>query len=291
MQTHYSQAQATIQTQTLYVLATPIGNLSDITLRALAVLERADLICAEDTRVTGQLLAAYGIKSKLISVREHNERQMVDKVAEALANDQVVVQVSDAGTPAICDPGAKLAQAIRAKGYKVSPIVGPSAVIAALSVAGMTSANFYFAGFLPPKTKERQTLLQKWQETPYTVIMYETPHRIEATLADMLEVLGPDRRLVMAREITKTFETFIDGSVAEVLAAVKADRNQTRGEMVLILDAAPAVTQSALSEATEHVMKVLAAQLPTKQAAELGSKITNENKKVLYDYALSLKKD
>ena len=184
----------------LYVVATPIGNLADITLRALAVLGRADLVCAEDTRVTAQLLAAYGIQAKLMSVREHNEQQMADKVVAALSDGLIVAQVSDAGTPAVCDPGARLAARVRGAGFNVVPVVGASAVMAALSGAGVSESDFYFNGFLPPKSGERRKLFERWSEADYPVVMFETPHRIGAALADMAAVF-PQRRLTLAREL------------------------------------------------------------------------------------------
>ena len=202
---HLQKAVDSIEKQTLYVVATPIGNLADITLRALAVLQKADIICAEDTRVTAQLLSAYGIQGKLVSVREHNEQQMADKIIIHLSDGLSVAQVSDAGTPAVCDPGAKLAARVREAGFKVVPVVGASAVMGALSVAGVTESDFYFNGFLPPKAGERQKLLAKWAEADFPIVMFETPHRIEASLADMA-VQFPERRLTLAREITKTFE-------------------------------------------------------------------------------------
>ena len=231
---HLQKAVDSIEKQTLYVVATPIGNLADITLRALAVLQKADIICAEDTRVTAQLLSAYGIQGKLVSVREHNEQQMADKIIAHLSDGLSVAQVSDAGTPAVCDPGAKLAARVREAGFKVVPVVGASAVMGALSVAGVTESDFYFNGFLPPKAGERQKLLAKWAEADFPIVMFETPHRIEASLADMAAQF-PNRRLTLAREITKTFETFLSGTVAEIQAALKNDSNQTRGEMVLVL--------------------------------------------------------
>ena len=202
---HLQKAVDSIEKQTLYVVATPIGNLADITLRALAVLQKADIICAEDTRVTAQLLSAYGIQGKLVSVREHNEQQMADKIIAHLSDGLSVAQVSDAGTPAVCDPGAKLAARVREAGFKVVPVVGASAVMGALSVAGVTESDFYFNGFLPPKAGERQKLLAKWAESDFPIVMFETPHRIEASLADMAAQF-PERRLTLAREITKTFE-------------------------------------------------------------------------------------
>ena len=227
----------------LYVVATPIGNLADITLRALAVLGRADLVCAEDTRVTAQLLAAYGIQAKLMSVREHNEQQMADKVVAALSDGLIVAQVSDAGTPAVCDPGARLAARVRGAGFNVVPVVGASAVMAALSGAGVS---------------------------------------------DMAAVF-PQRRLTLARELTKTFETFLCGTVSDIQTALADDGNQARGEMVLILHPAVREKNAGLSEESLRVMKILSAQLPTKQAAVLAAEICGENKKSLYDAALAWK--
>ena len=284
------KAAAQIEPQTLYVVATPIGNLADITLRALAVLQRADLVCAEDTRVSQQLLSAYGIRAKLVSVREHNERQMTDTITAALAAGQVVAQISDAGTPAVCDPGARLAAGVREAGFKVVPVAGASAVMAALSVAGVTQSDFYFAGFLPPKAGERAQWFERWREVPYAVAMFETPHRIEAALAQMAEIL-PNRHLVLAREISKTFETFISGSVAEVLAAVRADANQTRGEMVLVLHPPEAAAANELNDQARHIMSLLAAELPPKKAAALAAEISGANKKALYEWAVAQKQE
>lgn len=284
------KAAAQIEPQTLYVVATPIGNLADITLRALAVLQRADLVCAEDTRVSQQLLSAYGIRAKLVSVREHNERQMTDTITAALAAGQVVAQISDAGTPAVCDPGARLASGVRAAGFKVVPVAGASAVMAALSVAGVTQSDFYFAGFLPPKAGERAQWFERWREVPYAVAMFETPHRIEAALAQMAEIL-PNRHLVLAREISKTFETFISGSVADVLAAVRADANQTRGEMVLVLHPPEAAAANELNDQARHIMSLLAAELPPKKAAALAADISGANKKALYEWAVAQKRE
>ena len=284
------KAAAQIEPQTLYVVATPIGNLADITLRALAVLQRADLVCAEDTRVSQQLLSAYGIHAKLVSVREHNERQMTDTITAALAAGQVVAQISDAGTPAVCDPGARLATGVREAGFKVVPVAGASAVMAALSVAGVTQSDFYFAGFLPPKAGERAQWFERWREVPYAVAMFETPHRIEVALAQMAEIL-PNRHLVLAREISKTFETFISGSVADVLAAVRADANQTRGEMVLVLHPPETAAANELNNQARHIMSLLATELPPKKAAALAAEISGANKKALYEWAVAQKQE
>ena len=288
IQKQLQKACDSIMPKTLYVVATPIGNLADITLRALAVLQNADLICAEDTRVTARLLSAYGIQGRLVSVREHNERQMADKIIAHLSDGLTVAQVSDAGTPAVCDPGAKLAERVRAAGFRVVPVVGASAVMGALSAAGVTESDFYFNGFLPPKSGERQKLLAKWAQADFPVVMFETPHRIEAALSDMA-ALFPERRLTLAREITKTFETFLSGTVSEIQTALQADNDQIRGEMVLILHPARREKHDGLPEAAQHIMNILAAELPTKQAAELAAKITGESKKALYDLVLARK--
>lgn len=289
LQKFYQKACDSLLPQTLYVVATPIGNLADITLRALAVLSKADVVCAEDTRVTSQLLSAYGIQARLLSVREHNERQMAEKVIAALAEGKTVAQVSDAGTPAVCDPGARLVESVREAGFSVVPVAGASAVMAALSVAGVADSTFYFAGFLPAKAGERQKRLVGWQEADFPVVMFETPHRIEATLADM-QTLFPERRLMLGREISKTFETFLSGTVNDLVARLQEDNNQSRGEMVLVLHPAAPREENGLPPEAEKVMKILAAELPTKQAAELASKISGANKKALYDLALEWKK-
>lgn len=288
-QKFYQKACDSLLPQTLYVVATPIGNLADITLRALAVLSKADMVCAEDTRVTAQLLGAYGIQARLLSVREHNERQMAEKVIAALAEGKIVAQVSDAGTPAVCDPGARLVESVREAGFAVVPVMGASAVMAALSVAGIADSTFYFAGFLPAKAGERQKRLAQWQEADFPVVMFETPHRIAATLSDM-QTLFPGRRLMLGREISKTFETFLSGTADELAARLQADSNQSRGEMVLVLHPAAQREADGLPPEAQQVMKILAAELPTKQAAELAAKISGANKKALYDLALEWKK-
>ena len=278
-------------TGTLYVLATPIGNLADISARALAAFGVADVVCAEDTRVTGQLLKAYGLHVKrLVSLREHNERAMAEQVIGWLREGQIVVQVSDAGTPAISDPGARLVEAVRAAGLPVSPVPGASAVVTALSASGLTAPGFLFHGFLPPKSTERRRTLAQWREAPWSVVCYEAPHRIVDTLEDIVAELGPERRLFVARELTKTFETLSMQAAGAMLEWVKADSNQQRGEFVLIIDTAPAREQDdELPAETLHTLQILAAELPTKQAAALTAKLTGANKKVLYERALALK--
>lgn len=280
---HHQKAIDSLNPQTLYIVATPIGNLADITLRALAVLQKADLICAEDTRVSAQLLSAYGIRSKLLSVREHNEQQMSDKVVAALAEGKMVAQISDAGTPAVCDPGAKLVNRVREAGYAIVPVVGASALMATLSVAGVLEPHFYFHGFLPAKSTERQKLFQDWQNSPHAIIAFESPHRIVACLNDMAAV-SPKRHLLLARELTKTFESLLHGTAHEIQQQLSSQT--TRGEMVLVLYPQAQTRPTALNEESQRIMAVLSAELPTKQAADLTAKITGENKKALYDWAI-----
>lgn len=273
------------------MVATPIGNLADITLRALAAFAAADVICAEDTRVTGQLLAAYGLKSRLVSVREHNEREMAAKVIAWLADGQCVVQVSDAGTPAISDPGARLVEQVRAAGLPVSPVPGACAAAAAMSASGLTASGFVFAGFLPPKSGERRQALARWLNSQEAVIFYEAPHRLLDTLHDLVATLGPERSLLLARELTKTFETLQRFPAQQMLEWVQADPNQQRGEIVLIVDAAPVQKsdEDTLDEDSLRTLKILCAELPTKQASTLAAEITGLPRKRLYDHALRLK--
>ncbi|CUA81936.1 16S rRNA (cytidine(1402)-2'-O)-methyltransferase [Gulbenkiania indica] len=278
---------------TLYVVATPIGNLADITLRALAALSAADVVCAEDTRVTGQLLKAYGIHARrLVSLREHNERSMAEQVVAWLAEGKIVVQVSDAGTPAVSDPGARLAEVVHRAGHPVSPVPGASAVIAALSASGVPDDRFAFYGFLPPKSGERRKVLTELVAAPHATVCYEAPHRLVDTLTDLVEVLGPERPVLLARELTKAFETLRQLPAGGLLDWVKGDPNQTRGEIVLVIAGvrpAAASDMPALPEEALRVLRILAAELPTKQAATLTAEITGENRKALYDAALALK--
>lgn len=275
------------------MVATPIGNLADITLRALAALSAADVVCAEDTRVTGQLLKAYGIHARrLVSLREHNERSMAEQVVAWLAEGKIVVQVSDAGTPAVSDPGARLAEVVHRAGHPVSPVPGASAVIAALSASGVPDDRFAFYGFLPPKSGERRKVLTELVAAPHATVCYEAPHRLVDTLTDLVEVLGPERPVLLARELTKAFETLRQLPAGGLLDWVKGDPNQTRGEIVLVIAGvrpAAASDTPALPEEALRVLRILAAELPTKQAATLTAEITGENRKALYDAALALK--
>lgn len=278
---------------TLYVVATPIGNLADITLRALHVLQRADVVACEDTRHTQALLRAYGIDktpAQLLAVHQHNEAQAVDTVLERLRQGLRVAYVSDAGTPAISDPGARLVAGVRQANIKVVPLPGASSVTTALSVAGITSdsqqqGGFVFAGFLPSKATERDTAVQTLATEARAVVLLEAPHRIEA-LALALAVLG-ERPLTVGRELTKQFEDITTLAAQDFPVWLAQDTNHTRGEFALVLHPAPA---SVSSGPDTRILKLLLAELPLKTAVKLAAEITGEPRNALYEVALALKK-
>ena len=265
----------------LYVVATPIGNLGDITLRALDVLKRVDMVAAEDTRVTGQLLAALGISKPLLSVREHNERQGAAKLIKKIANGEAVAYVSDAGTPAISDPGAELVAAVREAGLSVVPVPGASAVSAAMSVAGFQPGPWLFAGFLPPRQKARRDALQEFKHLPSVLVFYEAPHRVRETLADLAAVLGAGRRICIARELTKQFEETACMRLADTSAWLDASSYREKGEFVLMVEGAAAADSE--MAAAEHLLRVLAEELPASQAAKIAAKLTGRKKAELYE--------
>jgi 16S rRNA (cytidine1402-2'-O)-methyltransferase len=273
---------------TLYLVATPIGNRADITLRALHVLGRADAVACEDTRVTAQLLAHYGLDKPLLAVHAHNENEGAARVCARLAAGQVVAFVSDAGTPGVSDPGARLVAAAVAAGHRVVPIPGPSSALAAISVAGDVQAQgFAFRGFLPAKGAERQAALQAVAGDGAAQVLFEAPHRI-ASLVDDLAALAPARTLTLARELTKQFETVVTLPAAELPAWLAADANRLRGEFVLVLHArAEAAAQAdALPSAAEHCLAVLLRELPLKQAVALAAEISGAPRNALYQRAL-----
>lgn len=272
----------------LYVVATPIGNLRDITLRALDVLTSADVVAAEDTRNTAHLLTHYQINAnRLIAVHQHNERGAAEKIIALLQAGQSVAFVSDAGTPAVSDPGALLVQAVHAAGLRVIPIPGASAAIAALSAAGLNEPHFLFYGFLSNKSAARRTVLQSLISHPYTLVFYEAPHRIVECVADLCAVLGGERQIVLAREITKLFETIHACALRDAEAWLQSDSNQQRGEfVVLVSGAAP---QEGLSVETLNTLTTLLEELPLKQAVQLAAKISGANRNELYQHALALK--
>ena len=274
---------------TLYVVATPIGNLADISLRALHVLSKVDVVACEDTRHTQQLLRAYGLDrpgSQLLAVHQHNEAEAAHSVLDRLGQGQRVAYVSDAGTPAISDPGARLVVAVRQAGFRVMPLPGASSVTTALSASGMTGdSGFVFAGFLSSKATERQLAVQKLAQESRAVVLLEAPHRIEA-LAQALAVLGP-RRVTLGRELTKQFEQ-IETLPAQDLSAWLAEKpERLRGEFVLVLHDAP--VYEAKGEGL-RVLQLLLPELPLKTAVKLAAEISGESKNTLYDLALALKK-
>jgi 16S rRNA (cytidine1402-2'-O)-methyltransferase len=272
----------------LYVVATPIGNLRDITLRALDVLAATDVVAAEDTRNTAHLLGHHGISAKrLIAVHQHNERAAAEKIIALLQAGQSVAFVSDAGTPAVSDPGALLVQAVRAAGFRVIPIPGASAAIAALSTAGLSEPHFLFYGFLPNKSAARRTVLQSLISHPYTLVFYEAPHRVVECVADLCAVFGGKRQIVVAREITKLFETIHACALQDAEAWLLGDSNQQRGEFVLLVSGA--LPQLGLSVETLNTLSLLLEELPLKQAVQLAAKISGANRNELYQRALEIK--
>ena len=274
---------------TLYVVATPIGNLTDITLRALDTLKSVDAIAAEDTRHTAGLLGHFAISKKLMAVHEHNEHQSAAKLLVQLQAGENIALVTDAGTPGISDPGAVVVNFLRQAGIKVVPIPGVSAVVTALSVSGIVQNGFFFHGFLPASGAARLQVLEGLKSQTVTLVFYEAPHRIVASLADMAQVLGADRRVTIARELTKTFETVHTCLLSDAQSWLKADANQQRGEFVLLVEAPPLKNQEAISEQTARMLTLLLAELPLKQAVKLAADISREKKNSLYELALQLK--
>lgn len=272
----------------LYVVATPIGNLSDITFRALEVLNAADTIAAEDTRNTKYLLQHHGITdARLLALHQHNERGAAEKIVTLLGQGLSVALVTDAGTPAVSDPGAILVEEVRKSGFRVIPIPGASAVVTALSASGLSAPHFLFYGFLPNKSSARCSALQTLIEHPYTLVFYEAPHRILDCAKDLLAVFGGVREIVFAREITKLFESIHRCKLSEALDWLNSDPNNLRGEFVLLVSAA--APNVGLDVETERTLSLLLEELPLKQAVQLAVKITGGNKNELYERALALK--
>lgn len=275
---------------TLYVVATPIGNLSDISRRALGVLAGVDLIAAEDTRHSGRLLQQYHITTKTLALHDHNERDRAPDVVERLSQGKSVALISDAGTPLISDPGFHLVRLAREQGIKVVPVPGASAMLAALSAAGLPSDRFVFEGFLPAKSAARKKRLEAMASESCTVIFYEAPHRLLETLADMVAVLGENRHVVLARELTKTFETIKGDAVATLLQWASADPDQQKGEMVLLVKGVEGDDSEGATAEGQRILRLLMAELPLSQASALAAKITGIKKKPLYQFGLSLAK-
>ncbi|MDH2431633.1 16S rRNA (cytidine(1402)-2'-O)-methyltransferase [Pokkaliibacter sp. MBI-7] len=279
--------------QALYIVATPIGNLEDLSPRAVATLSSVGLIAAEDTRHSQRLLSHFNIRTPVWAVHDHNERKQADAIVQRLMGGESVALVSDAGTPLISDPGYHLVKEVRRAGFKVVPIPGPCAMVTALCAAGLPTDKFVFEGFLPARAQARQAALEKVRDEARTLVFYESPHRILATLQAMVEVFGEGRAMVMARELTKTFETFLSGSIAEVLAEVEADHNQQKGEMVLMVQghSVPVADDDDLDAEGGRVMQILLESLSISQAASTGAKILNQPRKKLYQWALARQND
>ncbi len=272
----------------LYVVATPIGNLEDMSPRALRVLSEADLVAAEDTRHSATLLRHFGIARPVVAVHEHNERMKVHELLRKLSAGQSIALISDAGTPLISDPGFNLVRAALAGGIPVVPIPGPCAAIAALSASGLPSDRFTFEGFPPAKATARRAKFEDLRADPRTLIFYESAHRIAESLEDMAAVFGRDRASVLARELTKQFETLRSTALGELSDWVRSDPNQQRGEMVVLVHGASQEAAQQVDANADKVLRVLLAALPLKQAAALAAQITGVKKNLLYSHGLGL---
>ena len=280
---------AVIRGGVLHVVATPIGNLDDISVRAVSTLRAADIIAAEDTRHSSRLLAHLGIDSaKLVSLHDHNETERVPSLLSALAGGRSVALVSDAGTPLVSDPGFRLVRAAHEAGIRVSPVPGACAAIAALSAAGLPCDRFFFEGFLPATNVARRARLDVLGSQRGTLIFYEAPHRVLDTLTSLVEVFGGQRAGALARELTKTFETVRRGSLAQLLAFVAADPDQQRGEIVLLVEGVQegARCVSALDE--QALLRALAAELPATRAAKVAAQLLGRSRRALYQQLLEL---
>ena len=277
----------TLESGALYVVATPIGNLEDLSARALRVLGEADCIAAEDTRHTGQLLRHFGIAGSLLSLHEHNERARLEQIAGLLRDGKTVALVSDAGTPLISDPGFPLVRELRRQGLKVIPIPGPSSILAALSVAGLPTDRFVFEGFLPAKSAARRERLQTLVREERTLVFLEAGHRIAETLVDLAVTFGGDRPAVVARELTKRFEEVQCDTLDGLIAWLANDPMRSKGEFVLLIQGAPPASEVDTPE-IRRLLTVLLAELPTSRAVAVAAKLTGLRKKPLYDLALGL---
>ena len=281
-------AQQSYPTATLYIVATPIGNVTDISLRALQVLALADAVACEDTRNTGHLLTRFGLNKPLIAAHQHNEREVADKLIARLAQGERIALVSDAGTPGVSDPGARIVDAVRAAGLRVLPIPGASAAITALSASGLVNDQFYFVGFLPAKAKQRESALQAVLTVPATLVFYEAPHRIIDSVDALLAAFGPSRQIVFARELTKLFEEIHRCPLGEAAAWLRADAHREKGEFVVLVEGAAEGGDAADAE-VERILQILLTECSVKQAASLAAQITGRKKNALYDRALEIK--
>ena len=272
----------------LYVVATPIGNFGDMSQRAIEVLQNADLIAAEDTRHSQRLLQFFAVDTPTMAYHDHSDDRALHRITKCLGDGGCVALVSDAGTPLISDPGYRLVRHVQDSGFSVYPLPGPCAAIAALSVSGLPTDRFLFEGFLPARDGARGNRLATLATEPMTLIFYEAPHRIEASLHSMIDAFGGDREVVLAREITKTFETIKRGSLSEIAQFVSSDSNQQKGEIVLIVAGKPKGEQDIDADVSQLLTR-LAQELPAKKAAAVVADWTGLRKKQLYDHLLALK--
>lgn len=271
----------------LYVVATPIGNLRDITLRALDTLRGVDLVACEDTRHARHLLDHHGIGVPTLALHQHNENEAAAKLIRLLGEGRRVALLSDAGTPGVSDPGARTVAAVRAAGFRVIPLPGPNAAIAAISAAGLGDERFLFVGFLPAKVGTRRTAIAELAPVKAALVFYEAPHRVLETVTDLVELLEPQREIVIARELTKLFEQIERVPLGAAPAWLAADANHQRGEFVLLVSAPP--PREGIGAETERVLAALLSELPVRQAAKLAAQITGQPKNALYARALELK--
>lgn len=281
--------QVLLSTSSLYVVATPLGNMADISLRALAVLAAVDVIAAEDTRHSRRLLDAYGVRTRLIAVHQHNEQEAAGGLIELLQAGQHLALISDAGTPAVSDPGGRVVARVRAAGFPVVPIPGPCAAIAALSAAGFAEGGFRFVGFLPARSAARRSALEGLRDEREVLVFYEAPHRVRDCVADLCTVLGTERELVVARELSKLHEQIVRLPLAQALAWFDADANHCRGEFVLLVEGRRA--EEGLEAETERVLRLLLGEMPLKSAVALAAEICRQPRKLLYARALELRAD
>lgn len=273
----------------LYVLATPLGNRQDITLRALALLRAVDIIAAEDTRHSQKLLEAHGIQARLLALHEHNEQECATRIIELLGEGSHVALITDAGTPAISDPGARLVARVQEAGFTVIPVPGPCAAITALSASGLTAPQFHFVGFLPTKSMARKKELEVLRGINATLVFYEAPHRVLECVDDLVATLESSREIVVARELTKLFEQIARMPLSEAPAWFRADINRQRGEFVLLVGPAPKT--AAIDASTQQLLALLMEELPLKKAARIAAEFTGVSKNALYELGLTKKQD
>lgn len=276
----------------LYIVATPIGNLEDISIRAIATLRKVDFIAAEDTRHSHRLMQHYGIETRMQTYHDHSGEAQTSKILRQIDEGASGAIISDAGTPLISDPGFKLVREARAQGYQVTPIPGACALISALSAAGLPTDRFSFEGFLSAKTVARINQLTRLEQELRTMVFYESPHRIQDSLSDMEQVFGSEREVVVGRELTKTFETFLSGTITDVRKQVEEDPNQRKGEIVVMVHGAPEKPKlEDISPEVDSILVLLLEELSTKKAAVLAEKLTGVPKKRLYNRAVELKNE